>query len=97
MKKLLRKDLKKRKFVYKHENLKFVLKNILNNFNFIKMIRMNASLKLFKLKKNVSTVNLKKRCILTNRKNTSYKSKFSRLALLKLIRFGFIYGTRKMS
>ena len=98
MKKLVRKDLKKRKNLLVVEKKKFVSKMLINNYNFNNKIKKNFHLNLhIKLNKNYVT-QLNNRCIMTGRKKKLNKFfKFSRLVFLRLVRSGYIFGFRKSS
>lgn len=97
MKKLLKKDKKKRELVYKNENYILILKSIIKNNNFSIFIRLNALKELTRLRKNSNKSRLKDRCSVSGRNKVMYKFKFSRLTLLSFIRNGFVYGSRKTS
>ena len=96
MNKYNRKDKKRRENVYKKEKYRFILKNILKNNYFLKNIRLNALLKLTKLKKNSNPVSTNDRCVDSGKNNiVAHKFKFSRYSLIKYIRNGLVSGVRK--
>ena len=90
------KDLKKRQLQFKNEMKQFILKSITKNEKLIKPTRWNACLKLTTQNTISYTTKIKKRCVLTNRKNIIHKNyKLSRLAFLNLARKGAILGIKK--
>lgn len=96
MKSLFFKDKLIRQYIFKYNNFRFILKNIVNNKNFHNTLRLNAVFKLLTLPRNTSIVRHLNRCLLTNRKKGIIKNyKLSRLSLLKLIRSCQIYGIKK--
>ena len=98
MKKLLEKDKKTRKKVQNVEKKKFILKILLNNFNFTNFIRFNALSNLNKIDKKTSKVLISNRCINTiNKKKFNKFTKFSRMIFLKLAKNKKINGLIKAS
>jgi ribosomal protein S14 len=98
MKKLLRKDKKNRSFILSDEIKRFILKNIVKNCNFSIEVRWKALLKLSEILKISSYIFSCSRCIFTGRRKRINKFySFSRIMLLKFIRFGFINGIKKAS
>jgi ribosomal protein S14 len=98
MKKLLRKDKKNRSFILYDEIKRFILKNMTKNYNFSIEIRWKALLKLSETLKISSYIFSCNRCIFTGRRKRINKYySFSRIMLLKFIRFGFINGIKKAS
>ena len=96
MKKILVKDKKHRLFIKNLEIKHFILKQILNNNNFQKTTKWNASYKLTSLPKNCSKTYISNRCVKTINKKSFHKfSKFSRMVFLKSIRNGHVSGMRK--
>ena len=98
MKKLLIKDLTKRKRVEQFELEYFMLRQVSSNSNFLKTLRWNAFFKLANSSKQNSKTILSNRCIKTSNKKSFHKLvKFSRIVFLKLARFGYFSGIRKSS
>jgi ribosomal protein S14 len=99
MKKYLISDKKKRKFTFKYENKRIILKSIVKNSNLYKTTRWNASLLLTDFCYTQTTkTRVVNRCIFTGRKGKFRQSyKFSRLVFLNLARNGLINGIRKSS
>jgi ribosomal protein S14 len=98
MRKLLEKDKKTRKNVYRFENFHFILKIITQNQNFFSLIRWKANSKLNNLPSRSSKTFLSNRCILTtNKKKTNKLTNFSRTVLLKLIKTKSISNIYKSS
>jgi small subunit ribosomal protein S14 len=96
MKKLIQKDKKNRLNLNQIETQKFILKTMVKNTNFSNLIRWNAIFKLISLPPNSSRTFITNRCVLTGRKKRVNKHyKFSRIAFLKLVRFGQVYGMKK--
>ena len=96
MKKLLQKDILKRKTVLNFEKKKKLLKSIFKNSCLTNFIRWNAFNYLTILPKNITNTRIKNRCIITGRNSKNNKLyKFSRLTFLKLAREGKISGLRK--
>ena len=98
MKNKVFKDKHKRNLSLLNENKKHILKSIYKNQKIPVTIRWNSSLEFSNsyLKNNFNS--LVSRCILTGRKKTLHRHfKLSRLALLKLIRSGGVYGLTKSS
>lgn len=96
MKKLIKKDKNIRRIIRKYESTRTILKSITKNTNFANTIRWNAALMLNNLPKDSCKTRAVNRCLLTGRNaklNKSYR--FSRLAFLRLVRFGNISGFRK--
>ena len=98
MKKLIRKDFNNRKKVMSNEKKMFVLKLAKKSSNFSTKINYNANFNLTKIFQTNTLTQLVKRCVLTGRKKrlNSYYS-FSRIALLRLVRSGHIFGIKKSS
>ena len=96
MKKLVYKDISKRKTVSNYLNKKTILKGIYNNSCLSTFIRWKAIDSLVNLPKNASLTRVKSRCIITgkNSKNNKFY-RFSRLTFLRLARAGSISGLRK--
>lgn len=98
MKKLFAKDKKNRQVVKKLELKRFILKQISTNYNFLKTIQWNASLKLSNLSKKSSKTVISNRCLKTINKKTFHKfTNFSRMIFLKLAKLGNISYLRKSS
>lgn len=98
MKKLLRKDIKNRNFLFIYETKRFVLKNIVKNNNFSVIIRWKAALKIAEMLKGGSPTVFCNRCIITGRRKRINKFySFSRIMFLKLARFGYFSGLKKSS
>ena len=96
MKKLVRKDNKKRINNSKFETKSKILKSLTKNHNLTNSSRWNASLILTDLPVKLNKTSLTNRCILTFRKS-SFKQLYSvsRLVFLKLARKNKIYGLKK--
>lgn len=96
MKKLARKDKKKRINNSKVELKSKILKSLTKNFNLTKNIRWNATLKLTDFPTQLNKISLNNRCVLTFRKS-SFKQLYSisRLVFLKLARENKICGIKK--
>ena len=87
MKKLIYKDNKKRTTVHNFEKKKKILSSIFKNNSLSIFIRWNALNKLSNSPKNVNSVRLNQRCIITGRKTKTNK-------ILRLIFFSnTIYGS----
>lgn len=98
MKKLLVKDKKLRGNYKTSEKNQFVLKSISNNFNYLKLIRWNASQKLKEISTNSSKSRISNRCYETiHKKRLNKNTYYSRHVFLNLIRSGKISGIRKSS
>jgi small subunit ribosomal protein S14 len=98
MKKLLRKDKKNRSFLWSDEIKRFILKNIIKNRSFSIEVRWKALLKLSETLKISSSIFFCNRSVFTGRRKRINKFySFSRIMLLKFIRFGSINGLRKAS
>jgi len=98
MKKLIYKDNKKRTTVHNFEKKKKILSSIFKNNSLSIFIRWNALNKLSNSPKNVNSVRLNQRCIITGRKTKTNKIfKFSRLKFLQLARKGSISGIKNSS
>ncbi len=98
MKSLFQKDKQLRKKIVNIEKKQFILKAIFKNFNFLRLIRWNAFLKLRSISVNSSKVLLSNRCLYgINKKRFNKFSNFSRNIFLKLIRSGQINGFKKAS
>jgi ribosomal protein S14 len=96
MNKHVYKDLQKRKYVLKAETKQIVLKSIKKNERLAKATRWNASIALTKNSITEFPVKLKKRCIVTGRKNILNKNyRLSRLSFLRHARKGLISGLQK--
>jgi ribosomal protein S14 len=96
MKKLARKDKKKRLNNFKFELKSKILKSLTKNFNLTNNTRWNASLILTDLPIKLNKISLNNRCILTFRRS-SFKQLYSisRLVFLKLARENRISGLKK--
>ena len=90
------KEKRNRNARYFIEDNQLILKSIRQN-NFIeKPTKLNATLKLSNVLKNLNKTRLVNRCILTGRKNHVNKLyKFSRLVFLRLARNSDIVGLKK--
>ena len=98
MKKLVAKDRKNRLIVKQLELNHFILKQISNNSNFLKITRWNAVYKLTHLPKRSSKTYTSNRCVGTVNRKTFHKfSNFSRTVFLKLVRSGMVSGMQKSS
>jgi ribosomal protein S14 len=98
MKKLLKKDKKRRFIIKKLEKKFFILNSIFKNLNFFNLLRWNAFLKLKTLSHKSSKISLSNRCLYTiNRKRFNKLTTFSRQVFLKLIRAGQISNIQKVS
>jgi len=96
MKKLVYKDISKRKTFSNFLNKKTVLKCLFNNFCLPTFIRWKAQDSLVNLPKNTSLTRVKSRCIITGKSSKNNKSyRFSRLTFLRLARSGSISGLKK--
>lgn len=96
MKKLIQKDKKNRLSLNQTETKKFILKTMVKNMNFSNLIRWNAIFKLITLPSSSSHTFITNRCVLTGRnKRVNKHYKFSRIAFLKLVRSGHIFGMKK--
>jgi ribosomal protein S14 len=96
MEKLREKDKKIRFKFNTIEKRHFVLKSIINNFNFFVLIRWNAFLKLKCLTFGNSKVSTTYRCLNnSNKKRFNKLTTFSRNTFLKLVRSGHITGVQK--
>lgn len=95
-------DIKKRNLFFKLEYLKKIYKiiqiNFLNNIKFLKK-RAYLYLKILKIQtkiNKISKVQIKNRCILSNRNKSVYRPYFiSRIKLRELLQFGILPGYRK--
>jgi len=98
MKKLLKKD-KKRRFIIKQLEKKiFILNSIFKNLNFFNLLRWNAFSNLKILSCKSSRISLSNRCLYTiNKKRFNKLTTFSRQIFLKLIRAGQISNIQKVS
>lgn len=96
MKKLARKDKKKRINNSKIELKSKIFKSLTKNFNLTNNVRWNATLKLTDFPVKLNKISLNNRCILTFRR-ASFKQLYSisRLVFLKLSRENIIYGVKK--
>jgi len=98
MKKLVRKDLKKRKNLLIVEKNKFIYNTLINNYNFSKKIKNIINCNSFKKLDYNYITQLNNRCIITGRKKNLNKFfKFSRLVFLRLVRSGYLFGFKKSS
>ena len=98
MKKLVRKDIKKRNNFFISEKKKIIFKTIIKNYNFCEIEKKKISLNLSQNFKHDTQNQLVNRCVLTGRKKRLNKMfNFSRVYFRKLIRSGFIFGFRKSS
>lgn len=98
MGKLNYKDKSNRFFLLQQERQRFVLKNVVKNTNFIKLIRWKAFIDLNKMLKMSSSIYYVNRCILTGRrKRVNRLYSFSRIMFLRLVRFGYLNGLKKSS
>lgn len=98
MKKLVRKDIKKRKSFFNSEKKKIIFKTIIKNYGFCKTEKKKISSNLLKNFKHDTLTQTVNRCILTGRKKRLNKMfNFSRVYFRKLIRSGFIFGFKKSS
>ena len=96
MKKMLYKDLSKRKIVASIETKKLLLKSIYKNSGIATFVRWKAFNCLINLPKNGNLSRVKYRCIFTGNSSKNNKHyRFSRLMFLKLARSGNISGLRK--
>jgi ribosomal protein S14 len=96
MKKLIHKDKKNRFAVKVFERKRFILKSIIKNISFSKLIRWNAVVTFSNLPSNSSETFIINCCIETGRKKRINKHfNFSRLEFLKFVRSGNIHGFRK--
>jgi len=96
MKKLVYKDIHKRKTVLNFEKKKIVLKCIYKNSCLTTFIRWKALNSLVNLPKNTSLTRVKSRCIITGKSSKNNKFyRFSRLVFLRLAQSGKISGLRK--
>lgn len=90
------KDLQKRKSVLTSETKQIILKSIKKNEKLVKATRWNASITLTDKQIPTFPVQLKKRCIVTGRKNILNKNyRLSRLSFLRYARNGLISGLKK--
>ena len=98
MKKLIRKDLKKRKKLLIDEKKKFIFKTIIKNHSFKNELKKKCCSNLYKKLSPNFLTQVNNRCIITNRKKKINKLfRFSRLCFLRYIRAGYIFGFRKSS
>jgi len=98
MKKLIKRDKKRRLNIYLIEKEYFIIKYIFNNFNLFTLVRWSASEKLKSLLKNNSKTLLINKCLISiNKKRFNKLTTFSRHVFLKLIRQGVITGMQKSS
>ena len=96
MNKHVHKDLQKRKAVLQSETKQIVLKSIKKNERLSKATRWNASIALTEKNGLEFSVKLKKRCVVTGRKNILNKNyRLSRLSFLRHARNGLISGLKK--
>ena len=94
MKKIVKKDKKKRANFFLLEKNQIILKSLISNINISKPTRWKATLEITKNPTNKNK--LKNRCFLTGRKNVINKSyKSSRLKFLNIVRSGCIPGFKK--
>jgi len=97
MKKILERDKKIRKKLEKFDKKKLILKMILNNFNFFKLVRVDAKVKLnkiFFLSSSISRIS--NRCVETiNKKKFNKLTNFSRMIFLRIVRNNDVCGVEK--
>ena len=98
MKNLIERDKKKRLFVAKYEQKRFILKTIVTNCNLPLSVRWLASMELSTLPKNSSRTRLNNRCIMTGRGKAVIRAfQISRISLRTLGNCGSISGLTKSS
>jgi len=98
MKNLIERDKKKRLFVAKYEQKRFILKTIVTNCNLSLSVRWLASMELAALPKNSSRIRLNNRCTATGRGKAVLRSfRISRISLRTLGSCGLISGLTKSS
>ena len=98
MKKLVRKDAKKRKKILISEKKRFIFKTIINNYSFKNELKKKCCSNLYKKLSPNFLTQVNNRCIITRRKKNLNKFfKFSRLSFLRLVRSGYLFGFRKSS
>ena len=96
MKKILKRSKLKRKLSLSFEKKKKIYRSVVVNDNFIKTIRWNADLNIFK--RSLSSSQLDNRCVITGRKNIYNRYyKLSRMTFLKYARKGVISNLIKSS
>ena len=96
MNKHIYKDMQKRKSVVKSETKQIILKSIKKNEKLIKATRWNAAVTLNNKIYYTFPTQIKKRCVMTGRKNILNKNfRLSRLSFLKHARNGLITGLKK--
>ena len=80
------------------EKKDFISKTLINNYNFKYEMKEKINLDLCKKVNPSFSTQINNRCIITRRrKNLNKFFKFSRLAFLKLVRSGYLFGFRKSS
>lgn len=98
MKKILTKDKKLRNNIKKVNKNYFILKSIVKNKYYFKLVRYKAYFKLKNLAKLFSIVSITNRCIQTTSKKRFNKlTLFCRHVYLKLLQNGKIIGFQKSS
>jgi len=98
MKKLVRKDIKKRNNFFLSEKKKIIFKTIIKNYSFCETEKKKIASNLSKNFKHSTLTQIVNRCVLTGRKKRLNKMfNFSRVYFRKLIRSGYIFGFRKSS
>lgn len=98
MKKLLIKDKNLRQNIKKINKKYFILKSIIKNKYFFKLIRYKAYLKLKNLSQLYSTVSVTNRCVESfSKKRFNKLTLFSRHVYMKLLQHGKIMGFQKSS
>lgn len=96
MKKLLKKDKKKRIFFLKAEKNYTILKSLSKNNHLITNINWNATLNLTALPHRINSNNFTNRCVITSRKSViNQLYSISRLVFLRLVKNDKIYGLKK--
>jgi ribosomal protein S14 len=96
MKNQIYKDKNKRILNFTLDNKKFVLKSILKNASVSKLIAYNSNLNFTEFSKSYYSSVLVNRCVLTGRSKRAQRLfRVSRLAFLKNLRNGSIYGMTK--
>lgn len=98
MKKLIKKDFKRRNQVNKYELKRLYLKSLLMDQTLSNKKRFKIQSELTKLPKNSSKVRLNNRCILTGRSRAVFKLfNLSRISLKQLALSGDLAGVKKTS
>jgi len=98
MKKLVRKDSKKRARVFSREKKLFVLKNIGKNYSFSTEVKNKTRSNMSVNFEGNSLGQTTNRCVMTGRKKRLNRMfSFSRICFLKLVRMGHLFGFRKSS